>query len=83
MKREVFGRLGRIEDVERATENLQAAAPALAVAYPGSEVTVDRDDDAETVVGYVGEQAAFRALHKGDGVWLVIYSKEFYQKDEV
>ena len=76
--RDVFARIGTAADLERAIENAQAS-PVVAMLYPGSEVTVDRDEEAETVAVNVGKRNAFRALHKGGGVWLFIYSKEFYQ----
>ena len=75
--RDGFARIGSAADLEHAIENAQAC-PVVAMLYPGSEVTVDRDEEAETVHVCVGRRTAFRALHKGGGVWLFIYSKEFY-----
>jgi hypothetical protein len=62
-----FGRLG-----DTKTVNAQAAAVRAAGG------TVKRDRDAGTVIAKIGESIAFRALSKGGGIWIVIYSREFY-----
>jgi hypothetical protein len=64
-----FARLGRWPDVQKQMTAARAA---------GAQVTHDRDAGA-VVADLTGEgDVIFRALLKGDGVWLVIYTRKFF-----
>jgi hypothetical protein len=68
MRTKMFGRLGRIADVNNQVRIAQSA---------GGIIT--RDADAETVEAVMPPKAImFRALCKGDGVWLIMYNDYFY-----
>lgn len=64
-----YGRIGRWADVQR-----QIKATKLA----GAKVTHDRT--AQTVVADLTGcgDVLFRALHKGGGTWIVIYTRKYY-----
>ena len=66
---DTFGRLGRWTDVQRQIK----AAKAV-----GAKVTHDRA--AQTVVADLTGRGdvLFRALHKGGGFWIVIYTRKYY-----
>lgn len=39
---------------------------------------VAEDDDAETVIVTHGAQVVFKALHKGDGIWLALFNPAYF-----
>ena len=64
-----FGRLGRWSDVQKQIKAAKAA---------GAKVTHDRTS--QTVVADLTGRGdvLFRALHKGGGFWIVIYTRKYY-----
>ena len=66
----LFGRIGRWADVKARMKEAQA-----------NGATVTRDKDAATVIAEWNGETLFRALGKGDGVWLVLYNPNFYPKN--
>jgi len=66
---DTYGRLGRWSDVQRQIKVAKAA---------GAKVTHDRTT--QTVVADLTGHGdvLFRALHKGGGTWIVIYTRKYY-----
>jgi hypothetical protein len=69
MSARMFGRLGKRADVERAAREVVAN---------GGNVSDDRDAQTTIATNPSDGAVIFRALHKGGGVWLVMYSRDYY-----
>ena len=65
----VFGRIGKLEVLNQQIREVRKM---------GGKII--RDRAAGTVRAEMGGEMAFRALDKGQGIWLIIYNGEFYAK---
>jgi len=67
-----YGRLGRLADVEKKINECKKVGYDVKInSYGRSIDTVIVKDEGESV---------FRAIHKGDGVYIVIYNPDYYPK---
>lgn len=72
-KYKLFGRIAFGRHMDTIVHN---ATSSGGVAY--------RDEEAETIEVYYDDdkdELMLRAMHKGDTVWVVMYSTEFYSED--
>jgi len=67
----LFGRIGKRDDVVRASREVKKA---------GGVVTENRDAQTTVATNPLDGATIFKALHKGNGIWLIMYSTDYYPK---
>jgi hypothetical protein len=69
MKGKTYARVGRTSDLDAKIAEARSAG-----------ATITKDPSARTVVATLDGQELFRAMGKGGGMWVILYSEKFYPR---